>query len=94
MVQLMLVCPSRSFAVTISTPSHVSREAKVCRNMCHVAMPSPARFTAARSAPFTSLNFSQTVARITSRSGSFKAKQNAGDVFAGFVGSHENRVGS
>ena len=53
MVQLMLACPSSSFTVTMSTPSRVSREAKVCRNMCHVTLPSPARFTAARSAPFT-----------------------------------------
>jgi hypothetical protein len=32
----------------MSTPLHVSPEAKVCRNICQVTLGSPARFTAAR----------------------------------------------
>ena len=35
MVTLMFQCPSISFIVTMSTPLRVSREAIVCRNMCH-----------------------------------------------------------
>src|SRR5450631_4102154 len=52
----------------MSTPLHVSREAKVCRNICQVTLGSPARFTAARRPPFTSLNRSPVLPDLGGRS--------------------------
>jgi len=56
MVVPMLACPSNSLTVTMSIPSRVSLEAKVCLNMCQGIFGRPARLNAAAIAPLTSLN--------------------------------------
>ena len=47
-------CPSSSFTVTRSVPLRVSREAKVCRNVCHVMPDNRARLMAPFKPSFTS----------------------------------------